>query len=242
LTEADRLKDESLAILAHELGNLLYPVRSAVALLQKSTLPEVTLQWARDLIDRQVRQIGQLVDDLRDLSCITHNRVELPKERVELAAVVQSTVDTAAPFIEVGRHALTVTLPPQRLELHADPVRLVQVFSNLLINAAKYTDKGGHIEVSAERQGHEAVVMVKDDGIGIPAPMLTHIFEMFTQVDPSGQRSQGGLGIGLALARRLVEMHGGTIEARSAGPGKGSAFVVRLPLGDLPGVEPLSPG
>src|SRR5262249_13804094 len=151
-----------------------------------------------------------------------------------LAAVVQSAVEASRPLIEAQAHAFTLTLPPDPIGLDADPVRLAQVFSNLLTNSAKYTEKGGHIWLTAERLGSEVVVSVRDTGIGIAAEHLAHIFEMFSQVAPALERSQGGLGIGLCLVKGLVELHGGTIEARSAGPGKGSAFVVHLPIVDSP--------
>lgn len=228
--EADRRKDEFLATLAHELRNLLAPVRNAVQVLQIKgpALPE--LQWARDVIDRQMQGMTRLIDDLLDVSRITRNKLELRRERTELAQVVQGAVETSRPLIEECGHELTVTLPPEPIPLNADVTRLAQVFLNLLNNAAKYTERGGRIDLTAERQGSDVVVSVKDTGIGIPVANLPTIFEMFAQVDGALSRSQGGLGIGLCLVKRLVEMHGGTIEAKSEGPGKGSEFVVRLPL------------
>jgi PAS domain S-box-containing protein len=230
LQEADRRKDEFLAMLAHELRNPLAPIRNAMQILraQGPSIPE--LQWARDVIDRQVRQMTRLVDDLLDISRITRGKVELRKERIELTAVLNSAVEASRPLIEKWGHELTVTVPREPMFLEADLTRLSQVVLNLLNNAAKYTDRGGHIWLTAEREGHHVLIRVKDNGIGIPPDMLPRIFEMFVQVDSSLDRAQGGLGIGLTLVQRLVKMHGGTITASSAGRGKGSEFVIRLPL------------
>jgi CheY-like chemotaxis protein len=181
------------------------------------------------MMERQLGQMVHLVDDLLDLSRISRGKIELRKERVELARVVQQAVETSRPAVEQAGHALAVALPPGSLYVDADVTRLAQVFSNLLNNAAKYTDRGGHIELAVRREGGEAVVSVADDGVGIPAAMLPRVFEMFTQVDRNLERAQGGLGIGLSIVKRLVEMHGGTVEARSGGQGMGSEFVVRLP-------------
>ena len=181
-------------------------------------------------MERQLVQMVRLVDDLMDVSRITRGKLELRKERVRLAAVVSSAVETSRPFIKEMGHELTVTLPKQPITVDADLTRLAQVFMNLLNNAAKYSDRGGHIRLTAERQGSDVVVSVKDTGIGIDADQLPRIFELFTQVDRSLEKSQGGLGIGLSLVRRLVELHNGRIEARSEGPGKGSEFIVRLPV------------
>jgi PAS domain S-box-containing protein len=228
LKESDRRKDEFLAILAHELRNPLAPIRNAVQIYRAKGLPVPELQWATEVIDRQVHQMTRLVDDLLDVSRITKGKIELRKERVELAVVVNSAVEASRPLIEKWGHELTVTIPPQPIQLEADPIRMVQVLSNLLNNAAKYMDQGGRIWVIAERQSDHVLIRVKDTGIGIPTETLPRIFDMFTQVDHSLKRSEGGLGIGLTLVQRLVEMHGGTVEARSDGPGKGSEFVVRL--------------
>jgi len=230
MAEADRRKDEFLATLAHELRNPLAPVRNALQLLRIKGPAEPELQWTRDVIDRQVQRMTRLIDDLMDVSRISRNKLELRKEVVRLAKVVQGAVETSRPLMEEMGHELHATLPPEPILLDADVARLEQVFLNLLNNAAKYTEKGGHIRLSAERQGSDVVVVVKDTGIGIPASNLRTIFEMFSQVEGALTRSQGGLGIGLCLVKRLVEMHGGTIEAHSAGPGKGSEFVVRLPI------------
>jgi PAS domain S-box-containing protein len=234
LIEADQRKDEFLATLAHELRNPLAPLRNAVELLRRAGGDAALLEKARSMMERQVGQMVRLVDDLLDISRITRGKIQLRKERVELAAVVRSAVEAARPLIEAQAHELTVTLPPQPLYLDADPTRLAQVFSNLLTNAAKYTEKGGHVWLTAERQGGEAVVSVRDTGMGIAADYLPHVFEMFSQAAPALERSQGGLGVGLALVRGLVELHGGTIEARSGGPGLGSEFIVRLPVAQRP--------
>jgi signal transduction histidine kinase len=228
LKESDRRKDEFLAILAHELRNPLAPIRNAVQIYRAKGLPVPELQWATEVIDRQVHQMTRLVDDLLEVSRITKGKIELRKERIELAVVVNSAVEASRPLIEKWGHELTVTIPPQPIQLEADPTRMAQVLSNLLNNAAKYMDQGGRIWVIAERQSDHVLIRVKDTGIGIPTEMLPRIFDMFTQVDRSLGRSEGGLGIGLTLVQRLVEMHGGTVEARSDGPGKGSEFVVRL--------------
>jgi CheY-like chemotaxis protein/two-component sensor histidine kinase len=192
--------------------------------------PVPELQWARDVIDRQVQQMTRLVDDLLDVSRISRGKIELRKEQVDLARVVSSAVEASRPLIEKWGHELTVTIPPEPLQLDADLTRLSQVLSNLLNNAAKYTDHGGRISLTAEQQNAQVVIRVKDTGIGIPPEMLQRIFEMFKQVDRSRERAEGGLGIGLTLVQRLVEMHGGSVEAHSPGPGQGSEFVLRLPL------------
>ncbi|MFO1430108.1 MAG: PAS domain S-box protein [Candidatus Competibacteraceae bacterium] len=230
LHEADRRKDEFLAVLAHELRNPLAPIRNAVTILRHQGASEPRLQWCRDVIDRQVEQMARLLDDLLDVSRITRGKLELRKERMELAAVVRQALETSRPAIETASHELTVTLPVEPLFLEADPVRLAQVLSNLLNNAAKYTERGGHIWLTAEQSGKEARISVRDSGIGIPTDQLLHIFEPFMQMRASLGRSQGGLGIGLTLVQQLVRMHNGRIEARSAGAGQGSEFIVHLPL------------
>jgi two-component sensor histidine kinase len=193
-------------------------------------LPEPGAKIARDAIARQVPVMERLVDDSLDVSHISRNTLDLREQRVELAAVVDGAVESSGPLIRQCGHELTVRLPPQPLHLDAGPVRLAQVVANLLNNAAKYTNRGGHIRLTAERDGSDAVVRVRDDGIGIPGDMLARIFDIFTQVDRTLERSQRGVGIGLTLVRLLVEMHDGSIEARSDGPDRGSEFVVRLPL------------
>ncbi len=229
MAQADRRKDEFLATLAHELRNPLAPIRNALELLRARPDSHTLIEQARTMMERQVRQLVRLVDDLLDISRITQGKVQLRKQRVELAAVVQSAVEAARPLIEARGHELTATLPPEPIYLDADPTRLAQVFANLLNNAAKYSERGGRIWLTAERRGGEVTVSVRDTGIGIAAEHLPRIFEMFSQIEPALERSQGGLGIGLALVRGLVELHGGTIEAHSAGSGKGSEFFVRLP-------------
>ena len=229
LQEADRHKDVFLATLAHELRNPMVPLRNGLQLLRLTTEPEAREQ-ARAMMERQLGQMVRLVDDLLDISRISRNKLELRKARIELWAVVQSAVETARPQIEASGHTLTVTLPPSPVYLDADLTRLAQVFWNLLNNSAKYTEPGGRINLTAKLQGTEAVVTVEDTGIGIPAEALPRLFEMFSQVDRNLDRAQGGLGIGLALVKGLTEAHGGTVEVFSAGVGKGSSFVVRLPV------------
>jgi PAS domain S-box-containing protein len=231
LREADRRKDEFLATLAHELRNPLAPIRNAAQLLQLDNLPPREFQAAREIIDRQLAQMVRLVDDLLDVSRITRNKLQLRREPIELAAAIQSAIETSRPVIEEAGHRLIVDLPDEPLCLEADLTRLAQVFVNLLNNAAKYTDHGGEIRLSIRRDGSDAVISVRDTGIGILPEQLPRIFEMFSQVTPALDRTQGGLGIGLSLVRGLVEMHGGTIEAHSEGAGRGSEFLVRLPLG-----------
>ncbi|MDB6089286.1 MAG: luxQ 2 [Gammaproteobacteria bacterium] len=232
LTESDRRKDEFLATLAHELRNPLAPIRNATHILRARMPPSPELHWARDVIDRQVTQMTRLIDDLMDVARITRGTFELRRTRAELEEIIRSAVETSRPLIDSCRHGLTLTLPVEPVYLDADVIRLAQVFSNLLNNAAKYTASGGRIVVAAEcdAQTGTVVVSIQDTGMGIPPPMLARIFEPFTQLDRSLERAQGGLGIGLALAKRLVQMHGGTIEAHSEGPGKGSRFAVRLPV------------
>lgn len=230
LVEADRRKDEFLATLAHELRDPLAPITNAVEIIRLNCTPTPELQWVTDVIDRQLQHMTRLIDDLLDVSRIARNQLALRKERVQVSRVVQMAVDTARPMIERFGHDLSIVLPPEPIYLNADPVRLAQVLSNLLNNAAKYTDRGGSITLAVERTDDTVVVRVKDTGIGIPGDKLGDVFELFCQIGSSLQRAQGGLGIGLNLARRLVEMHGGRIEARSEGPGRGSEFVVQLPV------------
>jgi CheY-like chemotaxis protein/nitrogen-specific signal transduction histidine kinase len=229
LRQADRRKDEFLATLAHELRNPLAPLRNALQILCLSPDREVQEQ-ARSLMRRQLDQVVRLVDDLLDVSRISTGKLELRKGQVQLRAVIDRAVETSRPLIDRMGHRLSVTLPDQALTVDGDPTRLGQVFANLLNNAAKYSDRGGHIGLTVERQGSDVLVSVKDTGVGIAADQLPGIFHLFSQVEGTLGRSQGGLGIGLTLVKRLVEMHQGRIEARSEGPGKGSEFVVRLPL------------
>jgi signal transduction histidine kinase len=232
LTVADRQKDEFLAMLAHELRNPLAPIRNAVHIAQLKNPLEPEVQWGLDVIEHQLQQMTRILDDLLDVSRATRNTLGLRKERLDLGEILQAALETSRPLIEAGGQDFVVTLPPEPIVLDADPIRLAQVISNLLNNAAKYTERGGHIWLTAERQRAEAVVTVRDTGIGISAEMLPRVFEMFTQGDKSQERSQGGLGIGLTLAKRIVELHGGTITAHSDGPGLGSTFIVRLPVTD----------
>lgn len=239
LRQSDRRKDEFLATLAHELRNPLAPIRNGLQLLKLTSDP-ATWEEARAMMERQLAQMVRLVDDLLDISRITRNQLELRKSPVELWAVVQSAVETARPQIEASGHTLTVTMPPTPIHLYADQTRLAQVFWNLLNNSAKYTEPGGRISLTAEVEGGEAVVTVQDNGIGIPAESLPRLFELFSQVDKSLERAQGGLGIGLALVRGLTEAHGGKVMVRSGGGGQGSAFEVRLPLSqEKPQADPL---
>ncbi|HJT78420.1 MAG TPA: ATP-binding protein, partial [Gemmataceae bacterium] len=230
LREADRRKDEFLATLAHELRNPLAPIRNSLQILKLPRVDAETAGRARDMMERQVQHLVRLVDDLLDVSRVMRGKIELRRERVELAAVVARAVETAQPLVDTQGHQLTLRLPPESLPIDADPVRLAQVVGNLLTNAAKYTEPNGRIKLTAGREGDAAVLRVQDNGIGIAPDMLPRVFELFTQADPSSTRAQGGLGIGLTLVKNLVEMHNGTVEAQSAGLGKGSEFVVRLPL------------
>jgi signal transduction histidine kinase/ActR/RegA family two-component response regulator len=234
LQDADHRKDNFLATLAHELRNPLAPIRNAVELLRRCEGDAAVREQTHSMMARQVDQMVRLIDDLLDMSRISQGKVRLCKERVELQAVIRSAGEAVGPLIQAQAHQLTVTLPPEAIYLDADASRLAQVISNLLSNAAKYTEKGGHIWLTAERQGNEAVVSMRDTGIGIAAEHLHHIFEMFSQVAPVQERSQGGLGIGLALVRGLVELHGGRVEVRSDGIGRGSEFIVRLPVVEMP--------
>jgi PAS domain S-box-containing protein len=228
--QADRAKDEFLATLAHELRNPLAPMRHAVQVL-RARQPDGDAKSAMDVIERQMQQMTRLIDDLLDVSRLTRNRLELRKSRVELSDVISLAVETSRPLMESSGHAFSLEVAPDHvLHLDADLTRLAQAISNLLNNAAKYTNRGGHITLKAERQGHEIVLTVRDDGVGIPPDMLGRVFEMFTQARRSTGVVQGGLGIGLTLVKRLVEMHGGTVVARSDGPGRGSEFVIRLPV------------
>ncbi|WP_280152930.1 ATP-binding protein [Piscinibacter sp. XHJ-5] len=229
LSDADRRKDEFLATLAHELRNPLAPITNALEILRLKDPADAETRWTRDVIDRQVRQMTRLVDDLLDVARITRGKIQLRLERVTLAGIVHGAIEAARPFIEASGHTLDVRLPAEPVWLEADATRLTQVLLNLLNNAAKYTPRGGRIEVEAAAAG-EAAITVRDNGIGIAAEHLARVFEMFSQVAPALERSQGGLGIGLALARGLVDLHGGRIEAHSGGVGCGSEFIVRLPL------------
>jgi PAS domain S-box-containing protein len=231
LKETDRRKDEFLAVLAHELRNPLAPISNAVHLLRH---PDGRRRADRlvEMLGRQVRQMIKLVDDLLEISRITRDKIELHPQPLLLADVVHGAVETSRPLIDQYRHHLDVRLPDEPLTLYADSVRLTQVLANLLNNAAKYTDAGGSIELAARRDGLDVEIAVRDNGIGIPPGHLPEVFDMFTQAHRAAGRGQGGLGIGLAMVRSLVQMHGGTVEAKSPGAGRGSEFIVRLPLAD----------
>lgn len=241
LLDAARRKDEFLATLAHELRNPLAPMRNAIHFLKLRGPDTQDVTWASEVIDRQVRGMGRLIDDLMDISRINQGRIELRRQRVALDAVLAEAVETIQPQIDGAGHKLTLLQPPGRLVLEADPPRLAQAFMNLLSNAAKYTDPGGQIEVRAVVDGGTALVTVRDNGIGIDPARLESVFEMFSQEEPALSRARGGLGIGLALTRKLVQMHGGTVAAASDGPGKGTQFVVRLPVAamEAPGDTPV---
>jgi len=233
LEEAGERKNEFLALLAHELRNPLGPIRHAVNILRARTPSADELQWATSIIDRQTEHMTRLVEDLLDVSRITRGTIELRRERVDIASVLKAAVEASSALIERSHHQLTVTHPAEPLYVDGDATRLMQIVTNLLDNAAKYTDPGGRILVSGEREGDMAVIRVKDSGIGISSELLPRIFEMFTQAGMSLDRAQGGLGVGLSLVERLVKLHGGTVSAYSAGAGKGSQFTIRLPAAQV---------
>lgn len=230
LREADRRKNEFLAILAHELRNPLAPIKNSLHILRMSAGNDPSTDSASEIMERQVDHMVRLVDDLMEISRITRGNIELRKAHVELATIVRGAVETSRPYIDGAGHQLALAIPPEPLILDADAVRLTQVIANLLNNAAKYTDPGGQIWLTVKREAQSVAISVRDTGTGIPADMLPRVFDLFTQVDRSFDRAQGGLGIGLALVKSLVEMHGGSVQARSDGPGKGSEFVIRLPI------------
>jgi signal transduction histidine kinase/DNA-binding response OmpR family regulator len=237
IQEADRRKDEFLAMLAHELRNPLAPIRNWLEILKRiETDPKVSEQ-ACMVIDRQVTQVIRLVDDLLDVSRITLGKITLRFTRTEARSVVAAAVETSRPLIDASDHALEVELPEHELWIECDSTRLAQILANLLNNAAKYTTSGGRISLRVSREADQVVFRVRDNGQGIPRPMILRVFEPFTQIDQTLARSQGGLGIGLTLVKRLVELHGGSVEGRSDGPGRGSEFTVRLPLAAEPGDE-----
>ncbi len=247
LLEANRRKDEFLATLAHELRNPLAPVRNAVEVLRLRGV-EGEMKWASELIDRQVRAMSRLIDDLMDVSRINQGRIELRREVVDLHEVLADAIETTRPLMEESKHRLDVHLPAHPLQVNVDRTRMAQAFMNLLNNAAKYTDQGGVIELRASVNANKVLVTVKDSGIGIPTDHLESVFEMFSQVETALTRSRGGLGIGLSLTQRLVQMHGGRVSARSAGMATGSEFEVELPLAAeqrqaaAPAVEAPQPG
>ncbi len=228
--DADHRKNEFLAMLGHELRNPMAPIRYAAHILRKDNLNEQKRLWGLDVIDRQVRQLARLVDDLLDVSRITRGRIELKVAPVDLAQVVSAAAETSRPLIESLKHELSTSLPDETLCVHGDFARLTQVLANLLNNAAKFTEPGGRIALELARSGSEAVFRVRDSGIGILPENIDKIFELFAQVDRKVDRAQGGLGVGLTLVQRLVRLHGGSIEAVSDGPGQGTVFIVRLPI------------
>ncbi len=230
LTDADQRKNEFLATLAHELRNPLAALCNGLEILRLRDGDAAPPEWARGMMERQLQLMVRLIEDLLDLSRIARGKIELKKERVELAVVLRNAIETSRPLIERAGHELTIDLPAGPILVDADPVRLAQVFANLLNNAARYTPDGGTIHLEVEARADRVAVRVKDSGVGIPAHMLSQVFEMFTQVPRSPGESRGGLGIGLGIVRRLVEMHGGRVEACSAGAGQGSEFVVDLPV------------
>jgi signal transduction histidine kinase/ActR/RegA family two-component response regulator len=227
---AESAKDEFLAMLAHELRNPLAPIRNAVHVLQLKSPPVPEITRMLDVIDRQMNQMTRLVDDLLDVSRITRDKIVLRKSRLSLTEVVNTALETSRPVLAASGQAFAVTMPPMPIYVEADATRLSQVISNLLHNAAKYTDPSGHIWLTIAQEGNDAMISVRDTGIGISAEMLPRIFDMFTQADRSIDRAHGGLGVGLTVARRLVELHGGSISAFSDGHGKGSTFTACIPL------------
>jgi signal transduction histidine kinase len=229
LKEADRRKDEFLAMLAHELRNPLAPILNAVQLMRMD-LSAKQLSWSRDVIERQLSYLTRLVDDLLDVSRITRGKISLAREPVEVATLIARALETVAPLIEERGHHLEVQAPAEPLLLYGDPLRLTQALGNVLGNAAKYTNRGGHILLRVQHAGEAVELRVCDDGVGIPAERLPLIFDLFTQLDSRSDYAQSGLGIGLALVRRLMQMHGGTVTAASEGSGRGSEFTIRLPL------------
>ena len=233
LRENDRHKDEFLAMLAHELRNPLAAVNNAVTVLKMSADQE-SRNWASDVVERQVRQLVRLIDDLLDVSRITSGKIRLRKEFVETSAVLDQAIESARPLINERGHTLVVSVGREGLPLYVDATRVGQIALNLLTNAAKYTESGGRIELSATREGKQVVISVRDNGMGIPPEKLPEIFKLFAQGERSLARSEGGLGIGLTIVQKLAEMHGGSVEAHSEGLGRGSEFIVRLPLAHGP--------
>jgi len=241
LRDADRRKDEFLALLAHELRNPLAPIGNALQILEMAEDNKEVTSSARQMMQRQFEHLVRLVDDLLDVSRIARGKIELRPERTSLGAVLERAVEAARPLIDSRKHELTFQLPEHPLGLYVDPVRLAQVVTNLLTNAAKYMEEGGEIVVSAHVEGDDLILSVRDTGIGIPAKMLPQVFEMFMQVEQGRTRAHGGLGIGLTLVKSIVQMHGGHVEARSNGPGEGSEFIIRLPRGTAPEAEAAQP-
>jgi PAS domain S-box-containing protein len=241
LREADRRKDEFLATLSHELRNPLAPIRNALEVLRMAGHDRVRSERAHAIMERQLRQLVRLTDELLDVSRITRNRMELRRERIDLKVVVHSALETVQPLIDAAGHVVRIKEPDVPIWVDADSTRLAQAFGALLNNAVKYTDRGGLIEITAAIEHGSAMVAITDSGIGIKATELPRIFDMFMQADHALDRARGGLGIGLTLARRLIELHGGTLEARSRGIGHGSTFAARLPLADAPAIAQPDP-
>jgi signal transduction histidine kinase len=230
LRDEARRKNDFIAMLAHELRNPLAPIRNALEIMRLTAADPEAVERSRAMLERQVGQMVRLIDDLLDVSRITTGKLRVQPEPTTLGAVLEAAVEISRPALDKAGVRFTVTVPPEPVPLHGDRVRLAQVFSNLLNNAAKYTPEGGSVALTAERVGGDAVVRVRDSGVGIPPDVLPRVFDLFTQVDRTLNRSQGGLGIGLALVHRLVQLHHGSVTARSNGPGKGAEFTVRLPV------------
>ncbi len=230
LLTADRKKNEFLAVLAHELRNPLAPIRNGLQIMKLAANNAVAVDQAQSVMTRQIDQMTRLVDDLMDVSRISQGRITVRKQRVALIEAIRNAVDSATPLLEANHHEFSLSLPTEPVWVDGDLLRLSQVFTNILNNAAKYTPRGGNIRLTLGHDSHWALVTVEDNGIGIPADMLSDVFEMFAQVDKSAEVSRGGLGLGLHIAKRLVEKHGGRIEVESGGVGKGSRFTVRLPV------------
>jgi CheY-like chemotaxis protein/nitrogen-specific signal transduction histidine kinase len=229
LLEADQKKDEFIAVLAHELRNPLAPILQAVQIARRPSIAPEQLRWSLDVIERQGRAMGHLLDDLLDVSRITRGTVEINKSRVTLREVIEGAVETARPMIEGRAHSLLLDVPPQAVTIEADPLRISQVIANLLTNAAKYTNPGGILRLSVSVHEATLTLTVSDNGMGIDPQALPRVFDMFVQVKGPLDRQEGGLGIGLAVSKKLVELHGGTVEARSEGLNRGSEFIVRIP-------------
>jgi signal transduction histidine kinase len=232
LRDADSRKDEFLAMLGHELRNPLAPIRNAVQVMRKIGVADPKLAWARDVVERQSCHLTRLVDDLLDVSRIIMGKITLHKSPVAITTVIEQALETSKPLIDARRHELSVILPEEPMRVYGDPVRLAQIVSNVLNNAAKYTPSRGKIGLTVARESGQAVIRVRDTGEGIPPQLLPRLFDLFTQAERTIDRAQGGLGIGLTIVQKLVELHGGRVEAISEGPGKGSEFVIRLPVSE----------
>jgi signal transduction histidine kinase len=235
LQDADRRKDEFLAMLAHELRNPLAPIRNALHIMHMRGVDSAVVAQARTVMERQLEHLVRIVDDLLDVSRIMRGKIAIQRQPVAIATVVERAVETAHPVMDAQGHQLEITLPAEPLWVSGDVVRLTQVVANLLSNAAKYTERAGRVWLTVERHGGDVLVQVRDSGVGIAADLLPHVFDLFMQAGRSIDRAQGGLGIGLTLCKKLVEMHGGTIAAHSDGPGSGAEFTVRLPVLVTPG-------